>query len=270
MSESDINNSQHHDSIQETMDDVPNRGYDTRSESTDTSPINISLMTIDEIIINYLDNVIKPIVVTLESVQRVPVLYGSSERWSTFRKDGVIRDPVSGKAQTPMIMIRRKSHERGELSNPVNKYLETSFESGWNKRNAYDKFAVLNNIRPSREFHTVIIPDYINIIYDVVVWTEYEEQMSHLLSQIQVESDDYWGVRNNFKFKVKIDNMDSQSELESMQDRVVRTQFSMKINAYLIPERVIQKAKIVSTNRKVFTKKKVITMIEIDGTGNQG
>lgn len=266
MSDFSLKNVQLHDANVQTVDDTQNRGLDNRFEDDDISPLRITLMTIDEIIINYFDDVIKPNIVTLESVQRVPIIYGSGERWAMFRKDGFLRAPGSDKALTPMIMIRRRNVERGRLANPVNKYLQTAWESGWNRRNAYDKFAVLNGINPSRKFHTVIIPDYVDINYDVVVWTEYEEQMSDLLGQIQVEADEYWGVRNNFKFRVKIDSMDGQTDLEAAQDRMVRTAFTMKVGAYLIPERMVRNAKIVSTNQKVYTAKKVVAMVEVDGT----
>jgi len=266
MSDFSLRNPQQYDASGQQRDDIPNRGLDNRLEDDDNTPLRITLMSIDEIIINYFDDVIKPSIVTLDSVQRVPVIYGSSERWALFRKDGFLRAPNTEKALTPMIMLRRRNVERGQLTNPVNKYLETSWESGWNRRNAYDKFAVLNGIRPSRKFHTVIIPDYVDINYEVVVWTEYEEQMSDLLSQIQVEADEYWGVRNNFKFRVRIDAMDSQTDIEATQDRVVRTAFTMKVGAYLIPERMVKNAKIVSTNQKVYTAKKIVAIVEVDGT----
>lgn len=266
MSDFGLSKNQTHDSLGQTKDDISNRGMDNRLEDDNIAPIRITLMTIDEIIINYFDNIIKPMIVVSNTVQRVPIIYGSSERWSMFREKGALRSPGTDKALTPMIMIRRNSVERGLLSNPVNKYLETAWESGWNRRNAYDKFAVLNGIRPSRKFHTIIVPDYVDITYDVVVWTEYEEQMSDLLSQIQVESEEYWGVRNNFKFRVKIDAIDSQTEIESTQDRLVRSAFTIKVNAYLIPERIIKNAKIISNTQNIYTAKKVVTMVEFDGT----
>ena len=87
--------------------------------------------------------------------------------------------------------------------------------------------------------------------------------MSSLLGKIQVESDEYWGERNNFKFKVKIDAMDNQTEIDSAQDRIVRTTFSMKVNAYLIPDRMVKEARIIATNRKTYTAKKIVTLVEL-------
>lgn len=264
---SDFQRSQAHSADAQVIQDVGNRGLDNKLEENDQSPIQITLMSIDETIVNYLNDTIKPTIVDNETVRLVPVLYGTPERWATFRKDGIIREPGSEKAQTPSIMLRRTGVERDKMTNPSNKYVETAYETGWNRRNAYDKFAVLNGIRPSRQFHAIIIPDYVTISYDVVLWTEYESQMSDLVGQIQVEGDEYWGTRNGFKFRVRIDGFDSQTELEATQDRIVRTTFSMKVSAYLVPERMVKNFKLSPTTRKAYTAKKLVVMTEVDGTG---
>jgi len=250
----------------QVLQDATNSGMDTKLEAGDQSPIQVTLMSIDETIVNYLSDTIKPSITDNETTRVVPVLYGTPERWSTFRKDGIIREPGSDKAQTPVIMLRRTGMERAPMTNPSNKYLETSYETGWNKRNVYDKFAVLNNIKPSRQFHAVIIPDYVTVNYDVVLWTEYEEQMSDLIGQIQVEGDEYWGTRNGFKFRVRIDGFDSQTELEATQDRVVRSVFQMKVSAYLVPERMIKNFRLSPTTRKAYTAKKLVVITETDMT----
>lgn len=249
-----------------TIDDIQNRGLDVKREDGDQSPIIVTLMSIDEIIVNHLTDTIKPSINDNGTVRPVPILYGTPERWSTFRKDGFIREPNSDKAVTPVILLRRTSMDRGKLMNPSNKYIQTSWEAGWNKRNAYDKFSIVNHIAPSREFHAVVIPDYVDINYEVIIWTEYEEQMSDVIGQLQVENDEFWGTRNGYKFRVRIDKFDSQSTLESTQDRLIRTQFSMKVGAYLIPERMVKNFKITPTTAKIFTAKKAVIMIEVDGT----
>lgn len=263
---SDFYNPQAHSADAQTLKDIPNRGLDNKLSEEDQSPIQITLMSIDETIVNYLNDTVKPTVNDNNTVRVVPVLYGTPERWATFRKDGIIREPGSDKAQTPSIMIRRRSVERDKMTNPVNKYLETAYETGWNQRNAYDKFAVLNGIRPSRQFHAVVIPDYVTISYDVVIWTEYESQMSDVIGQIQVEGDEYWGTRNGFKFRVRIDNFDSQTELEATQDRIVRTTFTMTVSAYLVPERMVKNFRLSPTTRKAYTAKKLVVIAEADYT----
>jgi len=253
----------------QAINDVGNRGLDNKLDEADQSPLRVTLMSIDETIVSYLSDTIKPLIVDNDTSRLVPVLYGTPERWSTFRKDGIIREPGSDKAQTPVIMIRRTGIERDKMTNPSNKYVEMAWDSGWNRRNVYDKFAVLNGIRPSRQFHATIIPDYVTISYDVVLWTEYEEQMSDLIGQIQVEGDEYWGTRNGFKFRVRIDGFDNQTELEATQDRIVRSTFQMKVSAYLVPDRIVRNFKISPATKKTYTAKKLVVMTEIDRTGTK-
>jgi len=253
----------------QVINDVGNRGLDNKLDEADQSPLRVTLMSIDETIVSYLSDTIKPLIVDNDTSRLVPVLYGTPERWATFRKDGIMREPGSDKAQTPVIMIRRTGIERDKMTNPSNKYVEMAWDSGWNRRNVYDKFAVLNGIRPSRQFHATIIPDYVTISYDVVLWTEYEEQMSDLIGQIQVEGDEYWGTRNGFKFRVRIDGFDNQTELEATQDRIVRSTFQMKVSAYLVPDRIVRNFKISSATKKTYTAKKLVVMTEIDRTGTK-
>jgi hypothetical protein len=232
------------------------RGYDVVADST--APITVTLLRIDEAIIHYFDEVILPSVQENGAFRKVPVLYGSPERWESVRKQGYLRDPQTTKLFAPLIMLRRSSVKRGDLQNPNNKYLHQTLDTGYNAKNVYDKFSVLNNIHPSKQIRQVIIPDYMDLSYDVVMWTEYEEQMNNLIEQVNVESDEYWGSRNNFKFKVQISEFTSRTELPTESERVVRVEFSMKVHAYLLPEHLVSNFKTASTNTTTFTPKKTI------------
>lgn len=179
------------------------------------------------------------------------------------RKDGVVRDEVTSKLLTPLIMLKRTNITRSQPTNPNNKYMYTTLENRWNARNAYDKHAVRNRVTPSRSLIAVMVPDYIDLTYEVLLWTNYQEQMDSLIEQINIEADDYWGEKNNYKFKVSIDEFQNTSELPASQDRVVRTSFTMKISAYLIPERLVSNFKLASTNFKTYTSKKIVVFNEI-------
>src|SRR5436190_23177806 len=115
------------------------------SSQRDTSPLSITLYKIDETILDYFANVMKPVVVNDEKQLPVPVMWGSPERWKAIRKDGFIRDQYD-KLQVPVIMIRRSGITRSPLTSPVNKYLSKSYSTGWNRHNSYDRFNVLNGI----------------------------------------------------------------------------------------------------------------------------
>lgn len=244
-------------------DGSTNRGYDNKFEGGDIPPLQVTLEFINDTILEYLQNTIKPTINDNGNSRTVDVLYGTAERWATIRKQGFLRDSANQKLLTPLIMLRRTNVTRSQPMNPNNKYLYTTMDTGYNVRNVYDKFSVLNGITPSRQLRRVMIPDYMELTYEVVLWTEYQEQMDTLIEQINVEAEEFWGKRNNFKFRVNINEFVSQADLPASGDRVIRTTFQMKVYAYLIPERMVKNFKISTTSEKSYTAKKVVTFTEV-------
>jgi hypothetical protein len=241
---------------------VQSRADDTQN---DVAPIKITLYTIDNAIIQYLTTRIKPIVTQNGEQVQVPVMYGSPERWKSAQRDGILRDSV-GKIQLPMLMLRRTAMKKTGINSPVNKYYDRTFYTGWNRRNPYDRFAITNRITPSREyFNTTATPDYYEVTYRCMVWTEYMEQMNSVVESISFESDEFWGEPNQYKFRTIIKAFEPLIELPNTSDRVVRTQFDMTVYAYLLPDSQLD----VGHNRGVVTKKrygikKVVTFNEIE------
>ena len=72
---------------------VKNRGYQySKKEIDKEKDISITLKDIDSAILFYFDNVIKPSVEENGEHIKVPVLYGSVERWKAILRDGYLRD----------------------------------------------------------------------------------------------------------------------------------------------------------------------------------
>ena len=258
------------DLIEKPSTTPPSRALDVKMDESDRADIFVTLESIDETLVKYVLEVIKPTIEDNGRVIPVPVIYASPERWKAIRKDGYLRDPMNEKQQTPLITIRRINIARNaQMTNPSNKYLYLNHETNWNKRNAYDQFAVLNGIRPSREFRTVIVPDYVNLTYQVYLWTEYVTQMNHIIEQLNVENEDYWGRRNNYKFRVRIEDYPTDSTLPAEDTRTIRTDFRMVVSAYLVPERMVKNFDLISTNSKFYTSKKTILFTEFLGTGQK-
>jgi hypothetical protein len=244
---------------------VINRADDVRKDETDTSNIKVTLYTVDNAIIKYLTSRIKPVVTQNGTQVVVPIIYGSPERWKSVQRDGVLRDSI-GKIQLPMMMLRRTNMEKTTINSPVNKYYDRTFYTGWNRRTPYDRFTVANNITPSREYYvTSAVPDYYKFSYRCVVWTEYMEQMNHIVENISFESDEFWGEPNSYKFRTIIKSFEMTNELPNTLDRVVRTQFDMIVYGYLLPESQLD----AGHNRELVTRKrygvkKVVTFTEVD------
>lgn len=241
---------------------LQSRADDTQNEAP---AIKVTLYTVDNAIIKYLSNRIRPIVTQNGTQVTVPVIYGSPERWKSAQRDGILRDSV-GKIQLPMLMLRRTSMKKSSINSPVNKYYDRTFYTGWNRRTPYDQFALVNNVVPSREYYnTTAAPDYYEFTYKCMIWTEYMEQMNNVVENISFESDEFWGETNNYKFRTIIDSFEPLTELPNTSDRVVRTQFDMTVHAYLLPESQLD----VGLNKGLVTKrrygvKKTVVFTEVD------
>jgi hypothetical protein len=239
-----------------------NRGKDVAGEFNSPEPITITLEKINETIMEFLTTTLAPTIEENGAVRRVPVVYGTPERWVSVRKDGFLRDTNTTKILTPLIMIRRTEERPGTLINPNNKYVYKTLEQTWNPRIAYDKFSVLNKIRPHPRIRTVLVPDYMDLTYEMILWADGQTQLDKLIEQLNVESQEYWGHRGTYKFRTTITQFSSQSELPPTSDRVVRSQANIEIKAYLLPEKALENFKIVTTNKDTFAAKKMVTMIE--------
>jgi len=86
---------------------VVNRGYQySRSKKDKVKNITVTLKDIDSAVIYYLENVVKPSVEDNGENVKVPILYGSVERWKSIKRDGYLRDKKN-KIITPAILFKR-------------------------------------------------------------------------------------------------------------------------------------------------------------------
>ena len=96
-----------------------------------------------------------------------------------------------------------------------------------------------------------------------MIWTSFTEHMNKIVEAFQYATDRYWGKEDGFKFRTRIDSFDNQQEVGEGSERIIRTSFTMVVNAYLLPETYDDKP----TVRKSFTPKKVVWGVETDLTG---
>ena len=243
-----------------------NRGYNRSVKGDDVKQFNIGLRDIDETIIYYFNNVIKPSVIQNNKRIAVPTIYGSPERWASVQKDGYYRDK-NGKIQTPLIMFKRDSIEKNRsLGNKLdaNKPIIFSiYKKKYYKKNIYDRFSALSNREPVKELYGVIIPDYVNITYSCIVFTEYVEQMNKIVESINFASDAYWGDPERFNFRAMIDSYTTTTELNQGQDRTVKTNFEIKMMGHIVPDSI--NASIASMN-KFYSKSAIKFGLEVAGT----
>jgi hypothetical protein len=244
-----------------------NRGEITRRDDDNVKDMSIGLQDHDEAIAYYMENIIKPSVVTNGNRVDVPLIYGSPERWKGMQQDGYYRDK-EGKIQTPIIMFKRNSVEkRRDLGNKMdanNPNLHYVFQSKFTKRNHYDNFSVLQNRIPQKEMHAVVIPDFVKLKYSFVIWTDYVAQMNKIVEAINYASDSYWGNEQRFKFNAKIDTFTNRVEVSQGSNRMVKTDFGLELQGYVIPDAL--NAALAKKPQKFFTKSTVVFNTETTTT----
>jgi hypothetical protein len=187
---------------------TPNRGDQISFKGDTTKPFSIGIQDIDESIMYYFQNVIKPFVMQNGTRLEVPVIYGSPEKWASFQKFGYFRDS-QGRIMMPLIMFKRDSVDKVrsianklDANNPHNVSIA---RKKYSPKNAYDNFSVLNNVIPQRVNYAVVVPD-----------------------------------PSRFQFRAMIDSFAIKTELSDKEERTVSSTFNIKMNGYIIPD-VIQK-----------------------------
>lgn len=221
-----------------------NRAYETTVKGDTDKDFYIGIKDIDEAVMYYFNNVLKLSVVQNNVRVNVPVIYGTPEYWKTIQADGYYRDE-NGKLMAPLIMFKRRSVTQNRtLGNKLDGNLVhnlQTFETRFNKRNAYSNFNILTNKVPEKKYIVSVTPDYVTVEYECVVWTYFVEQMDKLIEALNFASRSYWGDPNRFQFLTSIESFEDSISYAIGENRAVRTNFNMTLNGYLIPDTINKK-----------------------------
>lgn len=232
----------------------PNRAYDVRRDTDTQKNFSVTLIDIDTAILTHLDTVISPTIIDAGRQIKVPINYASGEKWKSIQQDGVIRDH-NGKIQTPVIAFRRSTMQRNDNLITLNRYLQYPAIKHFSEKNKYDRFSAMSGFMPVKEIYSVAMPDHVIINYEFIIWTELIEQGNAVVEAINFATEDYWGDKNRFKFRTSISDYNFETTNDAGQDRIVRSTFSMMVNAYLLPDKFENYKSVV---QKAFTPRKVI------------
>ena len=228
-----------------------------------TKDYTVSIRDIDEAITYYFNNVIKPQVYQNGTQIAVPIIYGNPERWKAVQKDGYYRDKNS-KIMCPIIMFRRasmdKSYVVGNKLDANNPHNYAVAGKTYQKGDAYSNFNLLNNRKPVISYQAVVIPDYVTLNYECIIWTYYIEQMNQIVEGVNYSSDSYWGDPQRFKFRARIDSFTNNETLSQGEERLIKTNFNIKMYGYIIPD-IVNKG-LVAT-KKFFSKGKMNFTTEV-------
>lgn len=236
-----------------------NRAGDVRRDNDNVGTVSIGLYEVDAAILFYINEHIRPLVRGKE----VPVLMTTPERWVSIKKHGFYRDE-KGKMKIPLILVRRTgmSPDRTISRNidANNPQVRKTVVSKYSSKMSYDNFSATLNLKPQKEVHNVVIPNYVKLTYEVILWTDYVEDMNKLQEAFSFADSAYWGDPNKFKFYTVISNYSNQTEVQDNDDRAIRCSFELSLNGYIIPD-ALQK-EINEQSQKDYTIKQLAVSIQ--------
>ena len=202
----------------------------------------IGLKEIDTAILGHIKNIMKPVVRESNEIIKVPVLWGSEERWKSIRSRGVLRDK-NGVIILPVMVVKRTSLTMDDqmpvsFDNDVQgKFIKVVRANRYSKNNRYDRFSVLTGQRPVQESIITGQPDFVTCNYNVVMMTSYTEQMNDLNALWIEHLETYFGDQTSYRFLSSLaGDISNEIEMESDGERLIKNTLDMTIKAYMIPE----------------------------------
>ena len=223
----------------------------------------IGLKEIDTAILGHIKNIMKPVVRESNEIIKVPVLWGSEERWKSIRGRGVLTDK-NGTIILPVMVVKRTSVSMNpempvSFDNDVQgKFIKVVRANRYSKNNRYDRFSVLTGQKPVQESIITGQPDFVTCNYNVVMMTSYTEQMNDL-NAIWIEHlETYFGDSTSHRFLTSLaGDISNEVEMESQGERLIKNTLDMTIKAYMIPEFTDKVFGKTSEVKRVYSNKKI-------------
>ena len=235
----------------------------------------IGLKDIDTSVMSHIKDVMKPRIKEANEIIKVPVYYGNEERWKSFRKRGVLRDK-NGSLILPLIMFKRTDVSMDDAM-PMSfdhdvkgEFIKVARSNKWSKDNQYDRFSVQQGIKPVQEIIYTGMPDHVVCNYSVVMMTNFIEQMNLLNDLFLEHIGTYFGDSEQYKFLSSLDgSLSDASEMNQDGERIIKTEFSLSINAYVIPEFTDHQFGKTAETSKELTPSRVVFGFEGDATAEE-
>lgn len=212
----------------------------------------ISLKDIDESVVNWFKNDY-PVAINGKAV---PVIYATAERWAKVQKEKGFRDE-KGALMLPLISIRRtvptarkeRYAAQGDETNftIVKRLSENPTDN--NRQPAeqtireHDELYVRTKDLPIYEVLQIPYPSFVNVDYDVVVWTSYLSHQNILDENIfkNFKGGRQWMYVDDYFFFTTLDSTTDNSNLDDFSDkeRIIKYTFKLTVHAYFIDKKEI-------------------------------
>lgn len=250
----------------DTTKPIFNRANEVSRADDTLKELSIGLSDHDYAIQYYFQNIIKPQINDAGTIRDVPVLYGAPEKWKNIQTDGYLRDK-QGKILTPLIAFRRtgiaKNKTLGSKVDANNPAVYYTQQKRYTSQNRYDQFSVLTNSKPIQTFINTVMPDYVELTYEIIIWTEHVEQMNKIVEGVLYTEGSYWGEKERFKFRSKIDSFTNTTDLLQDSERIVRTNFTLTLYGQIVPDGLVkQLSNRLST--KTFSPRQLVIETDVE------
>lgn len=228
------------------------RDEDIRRDNDKFGNREIGIQDVDEAIILYLRNELKPQISRNDKLIEVPVIWLNAEKNKDFTSYGYIRDD-KGKIQSPLIALRKNSIEKHEALYRTNQSdFEYYFVQKYSPTNRYYNFKTLQNEVPKKEVYGVKFPSFVHINYNLIIQTDLEKDADILTKKIIEFEGNAFGDTNGYKFTTYIDDYEYNVINDINDDRIVSVEMSLRTFAYLVNGDLIKRitpSKIVTRNK---------------------
>lgn len=239
-----------------------NRSKQVRRDTDTQRDFTISLEDIDATILHHLQNLQIQVDDNGQKI-KVPIFFGSPEKWTAAQRDGYMRDQ-QGKIILPAIVLKRTTSANDETLQFFNRYLETSVMKLYSNKNKYTRFNLLaGKNAPINEVYNIVVPSHMLLTYNFMIWTELVEQQNKIVETIQFNTKDYWGSEKGFRFRTRVDSFGHTVELQDGDDRAVRTEFQLTTHGYILPDTMTKLERQILTTQKLLTPKKIVMNMEV-------
>ena len=237
------------------------RSQQTRRDNDVVVVPNIGLYDIDYAIFYHLMEKIGLFVISNSVKIPVPVMFGNGEKWSQIRQHGFLRDN-NKKILAPIVILRRVdvtpddriSLAAGQLWGGNSMMFVPMKTTGMQ----YDRAAGQYATKDSFEYYLLNVPEYVRVNYEMVIWTDLQEQMNQLVQMIIPTSNHMWG--DYYTFRTQIQSVTHDNVNVPGEDRLIKTTISLLTDGYLRNEYVYNENSI----QKSYSVKRINFLAETD------
>lgn len=236
------------------QDSDQNRAYEIRRDNDTFKSPKITPYDIDYAIMYWLQEVIAPTVQEDGNMVTIPLVYGHGEKWAQIQANGFLQDS-NGVQMTPLMVLRRTSI----IDNDYMAHLRVNSDPQkliYAPQRSYsdplDVFVKLQNSKKPIEYFVSVLPHFVDVEYELIIWTEYVEQMNHVVQDIIPTSGMNWG--DTWAFVTEAESFEFETLNSENADRVVTCTIPLKTKGILMDDFEMKRASI----QKAYTTKRVV------------